>query len=469
MKLINANLQPFKNDNGIEIFLDENYVKGWWKSCPDFSYLYVHDKNATQTEARNCITMFKDGDETAYFICEKKYLPCDKHGYFSYDTYLNVLEFGIDDEAIDDFDLLVDYLFEFARYMGVKFIKVSKKESFTNFYSLITPYATANESDCFILNVEKTNLYEDFLHLRLYDDDFLTFEELCFLQCRNFTLTRDNCFLKIGDDVLSVDRKTRKITFPNFVKNDGALPLLLDKENCGLIAFLSTELNLAKTLGLTVGVQIADLSQRFAFLGEQKLLVFNDVTLDENVFEILYKIKTHTTFEKYSFYCVNLVKDSLWQGYSFSHHNLNSDLQNARLCLDLEGFTFYPPSSTMAKNMGFNKRLTTLTEFALAIECKESPYKRVVATITGETASVWTLNAGEEEKRISLSKQDFISVLQNACFCNWKNEYKKPIKNLPYVWAIVLKFGENTQSFRGANDQPKTLKYFLEEFFALLK
>ena len=468
MKWTEANLPAFSNDDGIEIYLDENYQKGWWQSCPDFKYLYVHDKTAKDTGVKNCITMFKDGYEEGYFICEKNFLICDEHEFSAYDTYLNVLEFGLDDCAESSVNHLIDYLFEFARYMGVKFVKISTKEDFSNFYQLISSYASAKENDCIILKVNSPIEYEDLKHLKSYADDGITFEQLCFLWSRRFTLERRQCHLKIGDDLLAVDRKTGKITFPNFVKNDCALPLILDDENCGLIAFLTADFNLAKERGLTVGLQIADLPYSFALLGNEKLLVFNDITLSKDVFDILYKMESFFGVKKYSFYNVSLVKNSLWQGYSFSHRDLSAETQNARICLDLDGYTLYPPKSAISSYKEFNEKLNGLTEFGIAIESNDRPFKTLSATINKDKFEFLLVNDDKTEKRLSIAKEKFLKTLKNACFFNWKKVYKKPVSASNFVWAIVLKFGQDCLTYQGANDVPKIWKYLLNELLLLI-
>ena len=87
------------------------------------------------------------------------------------------------------------------------------------FYELLRTYKHTEDEKFIYLEFEPVN-YEFAKHLISYEDDKITIKELYHLNQMGFEIQRDICKYELYDkDCFIVDRKTRKVTYPDRIIN----------------------------------------------------------------------------------------------------------------------------------------------------------------------------------------------------------------------------------------------------------
>ena len=119
---------------------------------------------------------------------------------------------------------------------GSLFIKVKTKEkSFEKFYELLRTYKHTEDDKFIYLEFEPVE-YEFAKHLVKYDDDKITIKELYHLNELKFKIEKDFCIYELYDkDCFIVDRKTRKVTYPDRIINRGSKYDTLNQDSFDLM------------------------------------------------------------------------------------------------------------------------------------------------------------------------------------------------------------------------------------------
>lgn len=462
MKFIDAKLEPWSDGEFNQIYLDEDCQYKWWESNAEYKYLYTCDKNLSNKTPRFCISDYYDGSIIGYCTCIKKFLNEDKYGFKKCDFYVDTLEFAHEGAILGNASNLITYYIRFARYLGAKFIRISTKEDFDRFYFLIAGFAEYYfEGDCYVIEIEDAIEYEEYIHLRSYDTDALSFNDLHFLSMFNYKIEQDKCLIKNGNDEFSIDRKTAKISIPSFITNDKGGDLIFCKEQYPLAFYMSRFFEEARKHTLTVNVDISDIPFKFAYLGNELLICFKDFTQDKNVFDILYKISKHVKFKNYRVMNAWYSEEFFNPGAVYSNRVLFNDLFNARLSLETDKYTLYAPSSLIEKNAQFNNNLEQSICFEINLGGKNAKFKQIKILFKSGKALV-TLFDGEQ-KYYDINALKYIKILERAHFCNWQNNYIGDANSDWLSWDVTLWLENQTFNYKGINKTPKIWNYFIGE------
>ena len=192
--------------------------------------------------------MHLDGEEVGYFIPYIKIWLEKDSNFPLYDRYIDLLEFAILGTSKKRLHLLFDYLIYFSRLKGAKFIRINAKEKFNNFYSFIVEeYNFKKINDAYYLIIDNPIEIDEYEHLRIYDDDFLTFDDIYFLNMIGFIINKDFCEYQVLGDSITIDRKNGNISFPNcIIINQSSTQKTFCKNNYSLIKYIVSNYYLIK-------------------------------------------------------------------------------------------------------------------------------------------------------------------------------------------------------------------------------
>lgn len=465
MKLIDAKLEPWTDGKAHRIFVDEeNCYDGWWRSNSDFQITYTCDKSLAPGSLRASIAEYIDYGLHAFVSSAQRVLSEDRYGFSTFDFYIDVIEFGKENTDVDPAYIL-NYLNEFARYLGAKFIRISKKESFPAFYEMISRFADKDLEECYIIDVKYPIEYEERAHVKLYDGDGITFKDILFLHSLGFAIDRDKCYIENGKDLFSIDRKSGAVSYPDFVTALGEEYLVFGEKVYHVAFYLSRGFEEARALTLTLGVKLDGIDYGFARLGNDKILAFHDVTTEENYFDILYKIKRLGDFKTCCVYTAFMPNGSIYYRGMSTHRNIDCELASSRLCLDVDGYTLYPPASKVAEDRAFNEELINTVFFGIAVSKNGKTVSKI--TVFPNDGKMLVSEGDEAEAHTyRIEREKVISILKNAHFCNWKYEYFKKSEGDVFAFGAVLKISDKTFTYRGTNDAPKILPYLISELIS---
>lgn len=468
MKFYEANLEAWCDNKNRIIDFEEyyDYCK-WWEIYPKKVYNYTKDKNQDINKFRYCICMRINDEAKIYASFNKKILMEEKYNFSKYDIYLDVFEFGSITNSTKNLHLVIDYLIETAKYLGAKFIRISTKEDFSEFYKLLEDYLKLSKmEDCYLYEIEKPIIYEDLQYLKCYDEDVLSFEDICFLYSLRFVIKQDCFELRRGDnEVLTIDRRNGKMTLPSFIINQDGNQLYFDKKLYPFVKYLAENFELVKKHKLIINVKIDDLPFNFGMLGNERIIAFEDIRSDEQYFDILYKIRKKYSLKTLDIYTASVNMETYFHSGWKMSLNLDNELALSRLCLDIEGHSIYPPSNIKKANIEFNDKLNSIISFGVAIVEDNNPLSEIKIFFNDSKMYIKS-KFDNIEKTYSINKDKYLNILKNAYFCNWKEEYYKKSSERKISWGVVLMFSNEKIIFKGTNDTPKIWNYFIEELLS---
>lgn len=464
MKESDSKLEPWSDGEFRQIHIDDEYTySGWWKNDSDPGYNYVSDKSKDSYSSDGYVCQYFDGEIEAFVGSTLRALQEDKYGFSKYDRYVEMIEFGWNDTCFISPSYIIEYFIKYARYVGAKFIRIPNKEDFPKFYSKITWWVDEiYEDDCYIIFIDDPIVYDEYIHIKHYDTDIVTVEDLYFLHYIGYEVGRDVCVYKhYSGDEIHIDRHTGVITFPSYVWRESNEPTILSPRYYPLLCLFKSYYNTIKAYTLVYDVKINGLDYDFARIGNERLVVFHNISVEDKMFDTLYKISKATSFEKYTTFTAGLISESLFSTYSYCDRKISDDLYNSSLCLDFEGFVVYPPHKKKLEDREFNERLKKIKSFGLVIDGKaplteayvffEHSYARAV--YNGETFEITTDN------------QKIINTLSMAHFGVWEKEY---LGGRDLSWGITLELEDETLSFRGSGNAPKIWDYLIKELKEVL-
>lgn len=221
MRLKNCNLEAKKYKNlSIELEDEYKYMDFYRYEKSDYNYTKrKYDPN--YCKSGDYVGLYEDESvHRGYFYVARNMLLKDQHIYQKYCCYFELLEFGYNKNDLDGVNFLVDYLFYYCKTLCARFLKVKTKEKdFEKFYEVLRKYKHTIYKDYMYFDLNPV-IYENMIHLKKYKGDKFTLKELYHLNEIGFDLDENKGVLVLkNNQVIEVDRKTRKITYPEMFKN----------------------------------------------------------------------------------------------------------------------------------------------------------------------------------------------------------------------------------------------------------
>ena len=460
MKEADSKLEPWSDGELRRIHIDYDYTyTDWWKTDSDPGYNYVRDKSNDSYYADGYICQYFDGDIEAFVGSTLCALQEDKYGFFKYDRYVEMIEFGWDDTCSISMSYIIDYFIKYARYVGAKFIRIPNKEDFPKFYSKITWWVDeAYENDCYIISIDNPIVYDEYIHIKHYDTDLVTVEDLYFLHYIGYEVGRDACVYKhYSGDEISIDRRTGAITFPSYIWHEGDEPTILSPRYYPHLCLFSNYYTPIKAHTLVYDIKIDGVDYDLARIGNEQLVIFHDISVEDNMFDTLYKISKATSFEKYTVFTASLNIESLFSKYSYCDRRISSDLYYSSLCLEFDGCVVYPPHKKKLADRDFNERLSKIKSLGLIIEGESQLSEAYVFFDHSYARAVYKNKEFELNK---IDKQKVANTLFMAHFGIWEKEYTG---DMNLFWGITLELEDETLSFRGNGGAPKIWMYLVND------
>lgn len=283
MRLTNVEIKG-KIADDMFIELDDEYMDMdfYYDKKSDYNYIkrkYEHN----YMKYGSYVSLYKNDYEEKlgyfYLACSMSVKPIYK--YTSYTRYAELLEFGFVNNNLDQIKFLIDYLIEYAAQRGSFFIKVRTKEkSFEKFYELLREYKHTEDDKFIYLEFEPIE-YDFAKHLVKYNDDKLSIKELYHLHSMGFQVEKDICKYELKDkDLFIVDRKTRKVTYPERVINIDSKYETLNQDSLSLMHLIIFDDYDYKGKIIDVGYRISGYDYEFIKIGHQ-LLTFDRFKYDE--------------------------------------------------------------------------------------------------------------------------------------------------------------------------------------------
>lgn len=222
MFLNGVEFEPKKGNNLI-IDLDDEYTDMDFYREKTSAYNYIrrkYDKNYMKFGKYVGLYTDNDRDKLGYFYIAPKISVKPIYKYDSYARYSELLEFGFLNDNVDQIKFLVEYMIEFSAKSGSYFIRIRTKEkTFEKFYEILRLYPHTEDEQYIYLNFEPID-YDFAKHLVNYEGDKLSVKELYHLNSIGFKVYEDVCKYRLYDgDYFVVDRKTRKVFYPDRVIN----------------------------------------------------------------------------------------------------------------------------------------------------------------------------------------------------------------------------------------------------------
>ena len=214
-----------------------------------------------------------------YLACCMSVKPIYK--YPSYTRYAELLEFGFVNNNLEQVKFLIDYLIEYAAARGSLFIKVKTKEkSFKKFYEILRTYKHTEDDKFIYLEFEPVD-YDFARHLIKYADDKLSIKELYHLLSMGFSVEKDICKYELQDkDCFIVDRKTRKVTYPERMINIDPKYNTLNQDSLSLMHLVISDDYDYKDKIIDVGYKLKGYDYELIKIGNH-LLTFDNFKYDD--------------------------------------------------------------------------------------------------------------------------------------------------------------------------------------------
>lgn len=208
------------NNLSIELYDEYSYMDFYREKESDYNYI-KRKYDRTYTKSGYYVGLYEDESiKRGYFYVSENMLLKDEHIYKKNTSYAELLEFGFNNNNIDQVNFLIDYLYYYVQHIGASFLKVKTKEKdFYKFYELLKKFKYTEYNDYIYIKIEKIK-FENLKYLKKYKKDKLSFKELYHLNQIGFNFKKTKGFLPLNNnECIIIDRKTRKITYPNSFKN----------------------------------------------------------------------------------------------------------------------------------------------------------------------------------------------------------------------------------------------------------
>lgn len=211
-----------KKENNLSIDLNDeySYMDYYRENTSDYNYI-KRKYSSSSSKSGKYVGLYIDGNEKLgyfYVSCRISQKPIYK--YSSYTRYVELLEFGFNNNNLDQINFLLNYLIEYTSIKSCCFIQIKTKEkSFDKFYELLRKFPHTEDSNYIYLDVNPIN-YEFLTHIISYDTDNITIKDLYHLYSLGFKIEQDFCkFTLYDNDSIIVNRHTKEITYPSRIVN----------------------------------------------------------------------------------------------------------------------------------------------------------------------------------------------------------------------------------------------------------
>lgn len=221
MRVKNYELEA-KVFGNLSIELDDEYQDMNFYKYKESDYNYIKRKYEENYRKSGYYIGLYENESTKrgyFYVCENMLLK-DQHIYKKHTRYAELLEFGFNNNDLEQVNFFIDYLYYYCKSLGSLFLKVKTKEkSFSKFYELIKKFKHTTYKDYIYIEIEEYQ-FENVKHLVNYKGDKLSFKELYHLNEIGFDFDKNKGILHLyKDQYIEIDRKTRKITYPTIFKN----------------------------------------------------------------------------------------------------------------------------------------------------------------------------------------------------------------------------------------------------------
>lgn len=462
MRISDKKFNPYHKDN-VEIYVDEHsFYSKWWEGNVDYKYMYSSDKSQVFSINDLCITMCVDNDQMAYAIIKTSFFnnnsTIDNHCF-----YIELKEFGMYSNKIHDAKLLFDYLLYYCKVDGAKYIKISKKEDFASFYEfIISTYPIITIDNEYFIKIVEPYSYDEYAHLKPYANDALSIDDILRLYKTNFTISKDNCFVKFNEeDVLSVDRKTGLISFPKYISYKSNK--YLNEKNHALLIYIIRNFNTIKTQDMSLDNYIDNLPYNFAYIGNQKLAVFEEIVNNVTYLNTLLTIKNKTSFKFIDLLTVKYNKKDVTLIAKIENIDILKDINKLKLCLEFDNVFMYPSPSIVKQANAFNNKIDNILNFNITFLDNSYPINSFNIDFIDKIA---TLIFDQTNKKVidNINKNYYINCLKEAYISTWKNSYVCN-ENNGLKWELKLTFKDEVLTYFGINKTPKIFMIFLNDLF----
>lgn len=211
-----------KTYGNLSIDLDDEYQDMYFYKLKESNYNYIKRKYINNYQNSGYYVGLYENESTKrgyFYVCENMLLK-NEHIYQKYTRYIELLEFGFNNNDINQVNFLIDYLYYYCQGLGAQFLKIKTKEkAFCKFYELIKKFNHTTYKDYIYIDIVPLE-FENLKHLKKYKGDKLTFKELYHLNQIGFDFDEEKGVLNLyNDQYIKIDRKTRRLTYSSVFKN----------------------------------------------------------------------------------------------------------------------------------------------------------------------------------------------------------------------------------------------------------
>ena len=223
--------------------LDEEYeIGGWASSCPWIRVGYEYDGYRKKYSDITYVILLND-EIIGYFMAHSEINTGKDMNLPLYSNELILHDFAVDTRAYAKYSkILIDYIIRYAEYNGYRAVTLIGVEKYKEFVNFIGRHYKITEADGKIyLPIESPKINGSQRHLTVYEGDRIGLEHLYFLYDLSFDISRTECKRKLNDKyVISIDRSTGAITFPEYVRLTKDAPVLNDSTAALIYLVVST-------------------------------------------------------------------------------------------------------------------------------------------------------------------------------------------------------------------------------------
>ena len=221
MRINNFEIEA-KTYKNLSIDLEDEYSYMNFYKRKESDYNYIKRKyEPNYNKSGYYIGLYEDESiKRGYFYVVENMLLKDEHIYKKNTRYCELLEFGFTNNNLDQVNFLIDYLYYYVKHIGASFLKVKTKEKdFIKFYELLKKYKYTKYKNYIYIKIDKMK-FESIRYLKKYKYDKISLKELYHLNEIGFVFSKTKGVLSLyNDECITINRKTRKITYPSFFKN----------------------------------------------------------------------------------------------------------------------------------------------------------------------------------------------------------------------------------------------------------
>lgn len=233
-----------KTFENLSIELDDEYSYMDFYKNKESDYNYIKRKyESNYSKSGYYIGLYENENEKRgyFYVCENMLLK-EHYIYKKHTRYMELLEFGFNNNNLKQINFLIDYLYYYCQHSAAQFLKIRTSEkSFEKFYELIkSKFKYTTYKNYIYINIESIK-FESLKYLKNYKRDKLTFKELYHLNQIGFVMSKTKGILTLRNgQCIVIDRRTRKLTYPEMFKNlkENSIFNYFNYHSCALIHYI---------------------------------------------------------------------------------------------------------------------------------------------------------------------------------------------------------------------------------------